>query len=72
MIKEVQVEYQRFQTDDGKLFEKREDAVFNEKKLQGTIRTCKECEGTKKIDAYGDGRQWMVCKSGSVKERMVG
>jgi len=67
MIKEVTVEYQRFQTRDGMLFEKREDAKHHEKVLNGTIKTCPRCEGAKKLDAYGDGRQWMTCNSCSGK-----
>ncbi|MGB5794095.1 hypothetical protein [Poseidonibacter sp.] len=60
-MKKIEVSIVKFEASDGKIFDTEEKAIFYEKKLNGIIRTCKECGGSGKCDMYGDGRVFVTC-----------
>lgn len=53
-----------YQANDGKLFDKKEDAIHYEKLLNGSIKKairCLNCGGSGKINMYGDSGVFVMC-----------
>jgi hypothetical protein len=59
----VKVLVEKYKAKDGMIFSTEEECIFHEKKLDGLIKTCHFCLGTKKVDVYGDGYVFATCNT---------
>ena len=62
-MKEVEVKVVKYQSDDGKIFDDKEQALLHDKMLSGKVKTCPACGGSKTVDIYGDGRIYNQCST---------
>ena len=51
----------KYQTDDGRMFDKKEAAQLHEDLQSGKARVCPNCFGDKVLDPYGDCREFTTC-----------
>jgi DnaJ-class molecular chaperone len=66
-IQKIVVPVEKFQTSDGCIHNSYEDAENSEKMSAGIRIVCPECGGHKKVDPYGDGREFVSCPKCSGK-----
>lgn len=60
-MKEVDVYVKKYEAKDGSLFNNKKDCELYEKKLDGKIKKCDNCNGSGEVDPYGDGRVFKTC-----------
>ena len=60
-MKEIEVIVKKYKSDDGKIWDTKEDAIIQDKRLKGDIKVCPVCNGTSMADEYGDGRVFGLC-----------
>ncbi|HBT4923489.1 hypothetical protein [Klebsiella pneumoniae] len=61
-IEKILVQVERFKTPDGKVHNSLEEAEHHIKMCSGERIICPECNGTAKVDPYGDGREFISCR----------
>lgn len=66
-MKIIKVNVEKFQANDGKIFDYEEDCIHHELVLKGFRKSCPLCEGKKKVDPYGDGKSFSYCNNCSGK-----
>ena len=62
-MKEIEVKVIKYQSDDGSIFDTKEKAELQDKKLVGLVKICPSCNGAKIVDPYGDGRTSCQCST---------
>ena len=60
-MEKVKVQVEKYKASDGKLFDTSKECEFYEKKINGEIKTCDNCNGTGIVDSCGDGRMLSPC-----------
>jgi LSD1 subclass zinc finger protein len=60
-MKEIQVAITKYQSTDGTVHDTKESCIHQDKLLDGTRKSCDHCSGCKRIDPYGDGREYIKC-----------
>lgn len=58
----VEIKVIKYEADDGKVFDTEADCIHHEKILSGERKVCPYCNGTKKVDLCGDGREFWKCQ----------
>ena len=63
----IKVLVEKYKSKDNIIFSTEKECILHEKKLDGLIKTCSNCNGEKKVDPYGDGRVFNTCTTCSGK-----
>jgi len=63
----IKVEVVKWKSFDNEVFDTEERADDHEARVNGTRRTCPECNGSGSVDLYGDGRTNSSCDACGMK-----
>lgn len=60
-MEKIEVIVEKFQSDDGFIFDTAEECIHYEKLNNGERKICSSCGGSGETDPYGDGRVFSSC-----------
>lgn len=60
-MRPIIIEVQKYEANNGSVFDTKDEAIHCDKLEDGTRRICSSCVGSGKLDPYGDGHVSMTC-----------